>query len=89
MNPIVYYSVKKIIDAWDPLNLFPMAPPDEYESEIRSICERIEAHPSWRESDDIEHLAKFIGDRCDGDFRHYDWAKYMEITQKIIDAIQE
>jgi len=30
-------TVKLIIDAWDPIELFPYAPNDEYHSEIREI----------------------------------------------------
>lgn len=31
--------VKKIIDEWDPINLFPYAPEDEYEEEVKQIEE--------------------------------------------------
>lgn len=34
-------SVREIINDWDPIGLFPMAPDDEYEYEIKKIYEYI------------------------------------------------
>ena len=34
-------SVREIINDWDPIGLFPMAPDDEYEDEIKKIYEYI------------------------------------------------
>jgi hypothetical protein len=31
-------NVKRIIDQWDPMHLFPNAPSDEYSAEIGEIC---------------------------------------------------
>ncbi|PRA03861.1 MULTISPECIES: DUF1871 family protein [Paenibacillus] len=38
---MLHILVKKIIDEWDPLDLFPYAPEDEYEEEIKKIEEYI------------------------------------------------
>ncbi len=36
-----FLAVKKVIDEWDPLHLFPCAPLDEYEHEVHLICKRL------------------------------------------------
>ena len=33
----MYDKVEKIINEWDPIELFPMAPKDEYSQEIKKI----------------------------------------------------
>jgi hypothetical protein len=35
-------KIKTIINQWDPMNLFPHAPSDEYSSEIREVCNFLE-----------------------------------------------
>lgn len=37
MNKIRKEYVKKAIDKWDPIDLLPFAPPDEYDSETKKI----------------------------------------------------
>lgn len=32
-----YMNVEKIINEWDPISLFPLAPVDEYQGEINSV----------------------------------------------------
>ena len=39
---IMINRIKTIINNWDPVNLFPHAPDDEYSSEINKICSFIE-----------------------------------------------
>ncbi len=34
---IMYDKVEKIINEWDPIDLFPLAPKDEYSQEIKKI----------------------------------------------------
>ncbi|WP_430022783.1 DUF1871 family protein [Paenibacillus sp. MABNR03] len=34
---MIHILVKRIIDEWDPIDLFPYAPEDEYEEEIKQI----------------------------------------------------
>ncbi|MBO0477972.1 DUF1871 family protein [Vagococcus sp. DIV0080] len=39
----MYQDIEKIINEWDPVDLFPMAPKDEYKKEISDIvdiCEK-------------------------------------------------
>jgi hypothetical protein len=47
-------KVAKIINDWDPIDLFPYAPKDEYEVEIDMINKLL------NESTDLEHLANNI-----------------------------
>lgn len=62
-SSISYDNLKEIIDAWDPINLFPEAPEDEYWSEIREIYLRS------NKVDNVFDLARIIHDvftRCFG-----------------------
>jgi len=49
-------KVMKIINNWDPIDLFPYSPKDEYEVEIDLISKLLD------ESTDLEHLANSIRD---------------------------
>ena len=48
------YVVKEIIDNWDPLDLFPFCPQDEYDCEIRKIEEFM------KETKDEKELGEYI-----------------------------
>lgn len=37
IRKIMYDKVEKIINEWDPIDLFPMAPEDEYSQEIKQV----------------------------------------------------
>ncbi|GGC92573.1 DUF1871 family protein [Enterococcus wangshanyuanii] len=37
IRKIMYDKVEKIINEWDPIDLFPMAPKDEYSQEIKQV----------------------------------------------------
>ncbi|WP_026892176.1 DUF1871 family protein [Lacrimispora aerotolerans] len=47
-------KVAKIINDWDPIDLFPYSPKDEYEMEIDLISKLLD------ESTDLEHIANCI-----------------------------
>ncbi|MFS0724192.1 DUF1871 family protein [Paenibacillus sp. 1P07SE] len=47
-------KVAKIINDWDPINLLPLFPPDEYSKEIDSITQFLEAPKN------VNQLAEFI-----------------------------
>lgn len=49
-------KITKIINDWDPIGFFPMAPEDEYENEIKDICEYIHSNQNLQ----IETLAEAI-----------------------------
>lgn len=48
----------EIINAWDPIGVFPMAPKDEYSNEINQISEYL----NNAQSVNIENLAKVINE---------------------------
>ena len=84
-----FLAVKKVIDEWDPLHLFPSAPLDEYEYEVLRICQRLDACPPYRDVPTTEELARFIGYVC-CECNHYPcgWETYREIAQKVADVVQ-
>lgn len=49
-------KIKNVINQWDPINLFPHAPDDEYQTEINNIYSYLTLYPSC--SNNI--LAKII-----------------------------
>ncbi|MBS7576945.1 MULTISPECIES: DUF1871 family protein [unclassified Enterococcus] len=52
----MYNTIEKIINAWDPVDLFPMAPKDEYKSEINKIINLYKMNKNIS----IDELAKEI-----------------------------
>lgn len=46
------YKIMRIINEWDPIDLFPMAPADEYNSEIKKIQRVLD----WNSNITIEQL---------------------------------
>lgn len=51
---MLYDTVKKVIDNWDPIGLLPYAPKDEYDDESSAICEFIEEMKLKGEIDEQE-----------------------------------
>ena len=70
-----FLAVKRVIDEWDPLHLFPCAP--------------LEACPPWRDTPTLDELAGFVGYVC-CDCNHYyrGWAVYRAVADKVIHAIK-
>ncbi|EAG1030776.1 DUF1871 family protein [Listeria monocytogenes] len=52
----MYEKVEKIINDWDPIELFPLAPKDEYSQEINKIISIVQENPNI----DMNVLAKGI-----------------------------
>lgn len=52
----MYEKVEKIINDWDPVDLFPLAPKNEYSQEINKIISIVKENPNI----DISGLAKVI-----------------------------
>ncbi|EDN8380648.1 DUF1871 family protein, partial [Listeria monocytogenes] len=42
----MYEKVEKIINDWDPIELFPLAPKDEYSQEINKIISIVQENPN-------------------------------------------
>ena len=79
--------VKLCIDEWDPMRLFPSAPPDEYDSEIEKICSLVYKMNLDDEESIIEELAFNIGAICDYN-RENDEKMYRIVANKIIKRIK-
>lgn len=45
----LYQQVEKVINEWDPIGLFPLFPPNEYEKEISLVCRCMESSASLNE----------------------------------------
>jgi Domain of unknown function (DUF1871). len=77
--------VKKIIDNWDPIGLFPHAPNNEYWSEIDAITLQLS------KTKNKEMLAKSIYDifvnSFNEDIFHRDYDECLNIADKILTAI--
>jgi hypothetical protein len=65
----LFLRVEKVINEWDPINLFPVFPPNEYEKEISLICQCAEAPTDINELTEciyqvfIEHFGNNIFDK--------------------------
>lgn len=74
-------KIKKIIDDWDPMGLFPDAPEDEYVVEIAAVYKLV------KNTQDEEELAagisKIFNDYFAGLFRH-SHEECIEIAQRIL-----
>ncbi len=79
--------IKEIINEWDPIGLFPMAPKDEYENEIDKIASFIASTKISEET----NLAKFIEGVFVTAFGKEDFnvssRECRKIARKIIDKI--
>lgn len=54
--------IKKIINEWDPVNLFPAAPENEYSVEISKICKIIGQNKNISEIELANHIKKIFVD---------------------------
>ncbi len=56
-------NVKKIIDEWDPIDLFPYVPEDEYEVEIRLIEDKLYTYGNWNEHSLADYIFELFSGR--------------------------
>lgn len=56
VRKIMYDKVEKIINEWDPIDLFPMAPKDEYSQEIKQVVNVLKK----KEQLSVENLANAL-----------------------------
>jgi len=77
----------KIINAWDPIELFPMAPEDEYIYEVKEICKYISSESNVN----VEGLAEKINDifteRFGEDVYQKDIESCVELAEKILNIM--
>ena len=56
IRKIMYDKVEKIINEWDPIDLFPVAPKDEYSQEIKQVLNVLKK----KEQLSVENLANTL-----------------------------
>lgn len=79
-----FESVKEIIDEWDPINLLPHAPDDEYEAEIKDIVKQINLVHSSEELSIVIHnvFSNWFG-KDSLESIHYTISECQPIAEKI------
>lgn len=78
--------IKYIIDEWDPIGLFPAAPDDEYNIEIKKIVKSIEAMNcinSNKLAAEIKNIFSLTFEEC---FRK-EYVDCIKISEKILQQI--
>jgi hypothetical protein len=81
-------QIKRIINQWDPMNLFPYAPSNEYSSEIQELCNFLENSRCYIISHDLGRKILAIFQSAFGEdlfLKSFDQCN--EIAVKIIDEI--
>lgn len=82
----MYQDIGKIINEWDPVDLFPMAPKDEYKKEISDIVDICEKNVSISEME-LSTLIKMIFENSFGKELIFK-SNELEIAKKIISVIR-
>ncbi|MGX7047945.1 hypothetical protein RU86_GL000619 [Lactococcus piscium] len=82
----MYKDLEKIINKWDPVDLFPMAPKDEYKQEISDLVDICEENTEISETE-LSKVIKMIFENRFGKeviFKKNE----LEIAKKIISVIR-
>lgn len=82
----MYKDIEKIINEWDPVDLFPMAPKDEYKKEISDIVDICEKNVDISEIK-LSKLIKMIFENSFGKELIFK-SNELEIAKKIISIIR-
>lgn len=77
-------KVTKIINDWDPVGFFPMAPKDEYKNEIEKICECIHMNPNLCIQNLAETINRIFAERFGTDVYDENIETCMLIAEKIL-----
>ena len=81
-------KIVEIINGWDPIGLFPIAPQDEYYDEVRLIMEFVEKNKDI-EAEGLEGEIKSIFLRMFGDDIYSGKNQEHEIANKILKCLLE
>jgi len=81
--------VKKVIDEWDPIEVFPYAPDDEYETEVKLICDAIKKidFNNDMESQLAREIQNIFKKQLDSEIFDFNYEKCLSIAQKIMGKI--
>lgn len=80
--------VKEIIDEWDPVNLFPYAPKDEYKDEIYAVTELVKQNKNRIEiAEGIQKIfIDWVGEKI---FSHERCNESFIVAKKILKKLEE
>lgn len=76
-------KVEEVINEWDPINLLPLFPPDEYKKEIFMIANFIE------QSKDVDKIAEYIFNLFTENFGNNVFNKGTDECKKIASLLVE
>lgn len=79
-------KIQEIINEWDPIDLFPMAPKDEYIDEITEIYQYLNANKNVTEEKLAEKINEIFLIAFDDDFIE-DTKKCLDIAKQIINNL--
>lgn len=79
-------KIQEIINEWDPIGLFPMAPKDEYMGEITEIYQYLNANKNVTEEKLAEKINEIFLIWFDDDFVE-DTKKCLDIAKQIINNL--
>lgn len=76
--------ITKIINEWDPIGLFPMAPEDEYDCEIDKICEFVFSTHDLQVQPLAQKINKIFVEAFGADAYYEDLEQCLVIAQNIL-----
>jgi hypothetical protein len=84
MGELMNRIVKTIIDEWDPIDLFPLAPNDEYQNEIKEIVDFIYKNENTSPLDLAKEINRVFTTRFGADVYEKDVNECLLVAQKIL-----
>ena len=84
---IVNSDIEKIINDWDPIGLFPIAPKDEYYKEIEAICLYLETTKNLGANDLAMEIDRIFTKAFGKDVYNCDARECTIISEKILNCI--
>lgn len=79
--------IEQIINEWDPIGLYPMAPKDEYVEEEKKIVEYIEKWPNITEKKLADRINEIFIEAFGKDVYKEDMVACSYVARKIIDNL--
>lgn len=82
----MYDKIEKIINSWDPIDLFPLAPKDEYSQEIKKIISIVETNPNIETHALAETLKNIFIESFGEEMMFKD--NELEIAEKVLEIVR-
>jgi hypothetical protein len=80
-------KVTKIINKWDPMNLFPMAPDNEYKYEIKKIVDFVKSNPSVTSEQLAAWINQLFENQFGKDIYRCDLSVVSEVSRAILQEV--